>query len=330
MSDTLKRVIKVLLVEGKSKDSRAINKMLSTVKDVAFNVESTESLSAALDQLAQTHGNVVVLHLSRNFGQQIAVTAGLDHATDDVVCVVDADLQDPPELLVDMIGEIEGGYDIVYGRRKRRRGESLVKRATAKAFYRVLSAMTRVDIPSDTGDFRAMRACVVEVLRSMRERHRFIRGMVAWTGFRSKALYYVRDPRYAGKTKYSMRKMIRFATDAIFSFSDVPLRLSKYLGFVAVLIGLAGITYVLVQRFVFDNYLPGVSATFFAVLFMGGVQLISLGTIGDYVGRVFEQSKQRPLYVVAVARNLDESAEQNGADRLEKTESASHGRHSRS
>lgn len=312
-----------------------LQNVMDTRADLAFrlifvNDGSRDGSTEVLDELANAHGNVVVFHLSRNFGHQIAVTAGIDHATDDVVCLIDADLQDPPELLVDMIDEIENGYDIVYGRRKHRKGETWMKRATAKAFYRVLSAMTHVDIPPDTGDFRAMRANVADVLRSMRERHRFIRGMVAWTGFRSKALDYVREARYAGKTKYSLRKMIHFASDAIFSFSDVPLRLSKYLGFLASLIGLAGIAYILVQRFAFNNYVPGVSSTFFAVLFMGGVQLITLGIIGDYIGRIFEQSKQRPLYVIAVARNLDETAEKLRPVARDKMETASYGHYSKS
>ncbi|KKN57367.1 hypothetical protein LCGC14_0563100, partial [marine sediment metagenome] len=169
---------------------------------IFVNDGSTDGSAEALDALAAEDPAVVVIHFSRNFGHQAAVTAGIDHADDDVVCLIDADLQDPPELLADMIGELENGNDIVYGQRTRREGESWMKRATAKAFYRLLTALTRVDIPPDTGDFRVMRRPVADVLRSMREYHRFIRGMVAWTGFRAKPFPYSRSARYAGETKY--------------------------------------------------------------------------------------------------------------------------------
>lgn len=266
---------------------------------------STDDSPRILDEWAGSHDQIQVIHFSRNFGHQMAVTAGVDHADADFVGLIDADLQDPPELLVEMIAVLEEGFDVVYGQRIERQGESGLKLLTAKLFYRLLSAVTRVEIPHDTGDFRVMRSNVVTALRAMRERHRFIRGMVAWVGFKTRAFPYHRQARTAGQTKYSYSKMIRFALDALFSFSNVPLQIANYVGTLVALLGAAGMSYIVVLEVFFDEYLPGVSSTLFSVLFMGGVQLISLGIIGEYIGRVFEESKGRPLYVIAESRNLE-------------------------
>jgi len=272
---------------------------------IFVNDGSADGSREILDAAAAEGDDVVVIHLSRNFGHQAAVTAGIDHADDDVVCLIDADMQDPPELLVDMIGEIEAGHDIVYGQRTQREGESWLKRATAGAFYRILRALTRVDIPPDTGDFRVMRKPVVDVLRSMREYHRFIRGMVAWTGFRAKAFPYTRHARTAGETKYPLGRMIRFAMDAIFSFSDVPLRLASYVGIFTAILGLGGMVYIVFKWVVFDQFARGFTTTVCVFLIIAGVQLMFLGVIGQYLGRLFEQAKGRPLYIVAERRNAD-------------------------
>jgi glycosyltransferase involved in cell wall biosynthesis len=270
---------------------------------IFVNDGSRDESAKALDSLAADHPNCTVIHFSRNFGHQMAVTAGLDHSQGDIACIIDGDLQDPPEVLIEMIEAIEDGYNVAYGQRTQRAGESAFKLLTAKWFYRLLSTMTSIEIPVDTGDFRAMDRQVVQAVRSMRERHRFIRGMVAWVGFRSKAVHYARDARHLGVTKYPFRKMLRFAMDALYSFSDVPLRIAGYVGGISAACGFLGIGYILLQAVVFANYLPGVSAVLFAVLALGGVQLLSIGVLGQYVGRLFEQSKGRPLYIIAGVRN---------------------------
>ncbi len=270
---------------------------------IFVNDGSRDGSAVMLDALAEAHANCTVIHFSRNFGHQMAVTAGLDQSTGDIACIIDADLQDPPEVLVEMIEAIENGYDVAYGQRTHRAGESAFKVLTASWFYRLLSVMTSVEIPVDAGDFRAMDRKVVDAVCSMRERHRFIRGMVAWVGFRSKAIPYARDARHLGVTKYPFRKMLRFAMDALYSFSDLPLRAAGYVGLIAAAGGFLGIFYILVQALVFRNYLPGVSSVLFAVLALGGVQLLSIGVLGQYVGRLFDQSKDRPLYIVAAIRN---------------------------
>ena len=257
-----------------------------------------------LDELATANENCQVIHLSRNFGHQMAVTAGLDNAHSDIVCIIDADLQDPPEVLLEMIKEIEGGYNMVYGQRQSRVGESWFKLMTASAFYRLLASMTKVNIPVDTGDFRAMDRKVVESVRSMREYHRFLRGMVAWVGFKTKPVLYSREARFAGTTKYPFRKMFKFALDALYSFSDVPLRVAGYLGLITFGLGFLGMLYIVGELLFFGNYITGVSAVLFAVLLIGGVQLLCLGVIGQYLGRVFDQLKGRPLYLVDDSKNL--------------------------
>lgn len=270
---------------------------------IFVNDGSRDKSAQLLDSLATDHKNCTAIHFSRNFGHQMAVTAGLDHSQGEIACIIDGDLQDPPEVLIPMIEAIEDGYNVAYGQRTRRVGESAFKLLTAKWFYRLLSMMTSVDIPVDTGDFRAMDHKVVQAVRSLRERHRFIRGMVAWVGFRAKPIYYARDARHLGVTKYPFRKMLRFAMDALYSFSDVPLRVAGYIGAIAAVCGFAGILYILMQAIVFANYLPGVSAVLFSVLTLGGLQLLGIGVLGQYVGRIFDQSKGRPLYIIAEVRN---------------------------
>ncbi len=276
---------------------------------VFVNDGSKDRSGELLEEYASENTFCKVIQLSRNFGQQIALTAGLDFAHGDIVCVVDADLQDPPELLLDMITEIERGYNIVYGQRSKRLGESWFKVNSARLFYRTLASLTNVSIPLDTGDFRAMDRKVVDTIRLMRENPRFLRGMFAWVGFRAKPLLYLRDPRVAGETKYNFKRMFKFALDALFSFSDVPLRLAAYFGFAVVGLGMLGITYVIFQYLFFSNYIPGVSAVLFVLLVVGGVQLITLGILGQYVGRIFDQSKRRPMYIIERTSNLPEATE---------------------
>jgi dolichol-phosphate mannosyltransferase len=257
---------------------------------------------------AAEDARVRVLGFARNFGHQIAVTAGIDAARGDAVVLIDADLQDPPEVVHEMIAKWREGWDVVYGTRTERPGESAFKLATARAFYRVLNRMSDVPIPLDTGDFRLMSRNVVDVLRAMPERDRFVRGMVAWVGFRQTALPYRRAERWAGTSKYPLRKMLRFATDGILSFSTRPLQMSIGLGLASAALALAGIVYAVVARMLTDDWVPGWAAIMVAVLFIGGVQLISVGVLGEYVGRIYGEIKRRPLYVVGERIGFEHAA----------------------
>lgn len=249
------------------------------------------------------------LSLSRNFGHQIAVSAGLDVAFGATVVIIDADLQDPPELIPAMIEQLRtGGLDVVYAQRRQRSGESVAKRLTAKWFYRVLGALTSVDIPVDTGDFRVVTQRVVDVLRRMPERHKFLRGQVAWIGFRQAAFMYDRQSRVAGETGYTWKKMFRLATDALTAFSNVPLKMASVLGFFVSGVALLLMLYTLYARFVTRDYQPGWASIMMTVLFLGGVQLITVGIIGEYLARLNDNVRGRPLYILA-----EDSATQRGA-----------------
>lgn len=245
---------------------------------------------------------VVLVRLSRNFGHQIAVTAGIDAARGQAVVLMDADLQDPPEVVPEMLARWREGNDVVYGRRTRRLGETWFKRATAAAFYRLIGRLTSVDIPADTGDFRLMSRRVVEVMKQLRERNRFVRGMVAWVGYRQTAVEYERAERLAGETKYPLRKMVRFAMDAIVSFSFAPLRLATGLGLVVSAFSFAYAVYAVLARVFAWDVVHGWASLIVAVLFLGGVQLVCLGIIGEYVGRIYDEAKRRPLYIADVER----------------------------
>lgn len=256
------------------------------------------TLPVALDLAA--HDPVIkVVNLLRNFGHQAAVTAGLDVADGDAVVLIDSDLQDPPEVIVDMVAAWKQGADVAYGQRRTREGETAFKLFTAKLFYRLLRAMTKSDIPADTGDFRLMDRRVVEVLRSMRERHRFIRGMVSWVGGKQVAVPYDRKPRFAGETKYPFRKMFAFAVDAITSFSVVPLRLVTWLALGIIGLTIVAAAVVVVVKLINPHYfIPGYPSIIITIVFFGGVQLLALGIIGEYLGRMYESSKARPLYII--------------------------------
>lgn len=249
-----------------------------------------------------------VLGFARNFGHQLAVTAGIDAARGDAVVLIDADLQDPPEVIGAMIARWREGYDVVYGTRTERPGESWFKLATARIFYRLLNRLSDVPIPLDTGDFRLMSRQVADVLRAMPERDRFVRGMVSWVGFRQTALPYRRDARWAGTSKYPLGKLLRFAADGILSFSTKPLQLSIALGLGAAALALLGILYAVVARLLTDDWVPGWAAIMVAVLFIGGVQLVSVGVLGEYVGRIYGEIKRRPLYVIGERIGFDGDA----------------------
>src|SRR5581483_1633018 len=258
-----------------------------------------------LREIHEKDSHVRVLSFSRNFGHQMAVTAGLDYAVGKAVVLIDADLQDPPELIGRMIEKWREGYHVVYGQRRARSGETAFKVMTAKWFYRFINTLSDVPIPVDTGDFRLMDRSVVEAIKRMPERDRFIRGMVSWVGYRQYPLQYERAERFAGVSKYPLRKMIAFAADGILSFSIKPLHLATTTGFLASALAFAGILYALTLRLFTSHWVSGWTLMIISILFLGGVQLICLGIIGEYVGRIYSASKRRPLYLIDEAIGFD-------------------------
>lgn len=269
------------------------------VEVLYVNDGSRDATADILRELQQADPRVRIVNFARNFGHQLAVTAGIDHAAGDAVVLIDADLQDPPEVIHTMVERWREGYQVAYGVRVDREGETKFKLATAKLFYRLLNKLSDTEIPLDTGDFRLMDRAVVEALRAMPERDRFVRGMVSWVGFRQVAVPYNRARRLAGESKYPLFKMLRFALDGIASFSVAPLRAVTYLGFAVSALAVCGIVYALAMRAFTSDWVTGWTAIFISVLFLGGVQLISVGIIGEYVGRIYGESKRRPLYLVS-------------------------------
>ena len=258
---------------------------------------STDGSYEKLVSIANAYGDVKVIKFSRNFGHQIAITAGIDLAKGDAVVVIDGDLQDPPEVIPEFVAKWREGFEVVYGVRAKRDGESKMKLFTAAAFYRLLHRIIKLDIPVDVGDFRLMSRRVVDSFKELKERDRFVRGLVSWIGFKQTGVHYFRDRRFAGETKFPYRKMIKFALDGITSFSDVPLKMATWLGYFTSLVALLYLFSVFVQK-ALGYTVQGWATIMVAMLFLGGVQLISLGIIGEYVGRIFNEVKQRPLYVV--------------------------------
>lgn len=259
---------------------------------------STDDTAAVLASLREDDEAVAVIELSRNFGKEVALTAGLDHANGEVVVVIDADLQDPPELISEFLREWRNGYDVVYGRRTDREGESWLKKSTAKWFYRVINRLSEVEIPRDSGDFRLLSRRALNALMTLRETHRYMKGLYAWVGFPQKEVPYLRLARAAGETKWNYWRLWNFALEGITSFSDVPLKMSTYLGILtssaAFLYGL----YFLLRTIIFGNPVAGYPSLILVVLFLGGVQLICLGIIGEYLARTYNESKSRTLYFV--------------------------------
>ncbi|MGA9173634.1 MAG: glycosyltransferase family 2 protein [Thermoactinomyces sp.] len=262
------------------------------------NDGSQDRTAEIIEGFAKSDKCVKLLEFSRNFGHQIAITAGMDHARGDAIVIIDADLQDPPELIPQMIEKWKEGYEVVYAKRLKRKGETLFKKWTAALFYRTLRALTEVNIPLDTGDFRLIDRKVADAMRSIREKNRFVRGLVSWVGFRQTAIEYVRDERFAGETKYPLKKMLRFSMDGITSFSYKPLKLATYLGFV---ISFASFVYLLIslgQRLFTSSTVAGWASLIACVLLLNGVILIILGILGEYVGRIYDETKNRPLYIL--------------------------------
>ena len=274
---------------------------------VLVNDGSRDRTPEIMRELHAQDERVKVVDFARNFGHQIAVTAGMDYARGDAVVLIDADLQDPPELILEMLAKWREGYEVVYAIRAERKGETWFKEFTAKMFYRIIYKITDIDIPMDTGDFRLMDRKVVNALKTMHEKHRFMRGMSVWVGFRQTGVKYVRAERYAGETKYPLKKMLKFAMDGITSFSYFPLQLATYIGFVAALLAVLGIIVTIILRLSGSHAFFGQATTLVSVLFLGGVQLICLGILGEYLGRIYDEVKGRPLYIVREALGFDEA-----------------------
>jgi dolichol-phosphate mannosyltransferase len=265
---------------------------------------SRDDTARILSELAAADERLKLVSLSRNFGHQAAITAGLEHARGDAVVMIDADLQDPPELIVEMIAKWRDGADVVYAVRESRDGETRLKLLTAHVFYRLMSRLAQLELPVDSGDFRLMDRRALEALLAMPERARFLRGMTVWIGFTQTAVSYRRAPRAAGRTKFNFPKMLRFSFDAIASFSYFPLQLATLAGFLISLIAFIAIPLTVVARYA-DIFVPGISTTLIAILLLGGIQLMTVGIIGEYVGRIYDEVKRRPLYVVRETTNVD-------------------------
>lgn len=251
-----------------------------------------------LHRLREQDERIGLIELSRNFGKEIALTAGLDHASGDAVIIIDADLQDPPTLISDMITEWQNGYDVVFAQRTSRQGESWLKKLTAHHFYRLIKRVSHVDIPEDTGDFRLLSRRAVDALGKLREHHRFMKGLFAWIGYPQKAIPFERNPRHAGESKWNYWKLWNFAIEGITSFSTAPLRLATYCGLLVALGSFLFGAYIIYDTLVWGNPIPGYPSLLVVILFLGGIQLIGIGIIGEYLGRLFDEAKHRPLYFI--------------------------------
>lgn len=274
-----------------------LDRMLVSYELVFVNDGSKDFSLSLIEGLAAKDSNVKFIDFSRNFGHQIAVTAGLDHAIGDRVVIIDADLQDPPELIPEMYLRMDDNFQVVYARRRSRKGESFLKKFTAKMFYRTLSSITAIDIPLDTGDFRIVDRKVVDVLKNMPEQQKFLRGQISWIGFNQTYIEYDREERHGGQTGYTYKKMFRFALDGITSFSNLPLKVASLMGFIVSGIAFIIMLYALYIRFFHNDYVQGWTSMILSVMFIGGIQLICVGIIGEYISRISTNIRQRPLYI---------------------------------
>lgn len=265
---------------------------------IYVNDGSSDQTLEELTRLRRTDPHVAIVDLSRNFGKEIAMTAGIDHANGDAVIIIDADLQDPPELIPALIHEWKQGFDVVYAKRNKRDGESLLKKITSYFFYRVIQKVSRVSIPEDTGDFRLMSRRAVEALKALREQHRFMKGLFAWVGFPQRAVLYNRDPRFAGSTKWNYWKLWNFAIEGITSFTIAPLKFATYFGLVIAIGAFLYAGVIIFKTLVYGNPVAGYPSLMVTILFLGGIQLITIGILGEYLGRMFDETKRRPLYVL--------------------------------
>lgn len=269
-----------------------------TYELIFVNDGSKDNTLDLIKSAVESDKRIKGINFSRNFGHQIAITAGLDACKGDAAVVIDADLQDPPSVILEMVKKWEEGYDVIFGKRIERAGESAFKLLTAKWFYRFINKLSDVDIPLDTGDFRLMDRKALDQFLSMRETYRFVRGMVAWIGFKQTFVEYDRESRFAGSTKYPLKKMLRLASDAILSFSNTPLKVATFVGFITSIVSFVGIMYSLYMRLFTDDFVEGWTLLMISVLLIGGIILLVLGIIGEYVGRIYGEIKQRPLYII--------------------------------
>lgn len=273
---------------------------------IFINDGSKDRTLEILEAIAKKDKNVKVLSFARNFGHQCAVTAGLKYVTGDAIVIIDADLQDPPEIIPDMLKYWEQGYEVIYGRRKTREGESKFKLLTAKAFYNTLNALSDVDIPKNTGDFRLVDKKVVDIINSLPEHNKFLRGLFSWVGFNQYAYEYERKERFAGKTKYPLKKMLKLASDGIISFSTKPLKIVGALGILSIIISILVLIYSLLSFiFKWNNITPGWTSLMIVMTFLGGMILISLWMMGEYIARIYEECKGRPEYIINKTINVD-------------------------
>jgi dolichol-phosphate mannosyltransferase len=287
-----------VLTEFYKRIASVMDKLREPCEIIFVNDGSNDGSLELMNTFHSQDSRVKIINFSRNFGHQAAITAGLDYASGEAVITIDADLQDPPEVIPSLIDKWKEGFDVAYGVREKRVGESFFKLATASIFYRFLGKITDTDIPPDTGDFRLMSRKVVESLKNIREKNRFVRGLVSWVGFPQIGVNYKREKRFAGRTKYPLRKMLKFAIDGISSFSFFPLRIASYGGFLVSGVGLIYALYVICIKLFTNRAVPGWASLMVAILFLGGVQLIAIGIIGEYIARIGEETKQRPLYIV--------------------------------
>lgn len=271
---------------------------------IFVNDGSRDGTVAIIAKLCETDPTVKLIDFSRNFGHQVAITAGMDYASGAAVIVIDADLQDPPEVIPEMAAKWREGFDVVYGKRAERIGETFFKKCTAKIFYRFLNRMTEVDIPVDTGDFRLIDRKVCQALKSIQERNRYVRGLISWLGFKQTGVAFTREKRFAGQTKYPLKKMLRFAYDAITSFSYKPLKIATYLGMLLSVCSFIYLLVVLYERLFIPGTVPGWASILAVNLFFNGIILVILGIIGEYIGRIYDEAKGRPLYIIRDLKNF--------------------------
>jgi polyisoprenyl-phosphate glycosyltransferase len=278
---------------------KSVMEQLEVAYEMIFiNDGSKDNSMPMIKALSKQHPEVRFIDFSRNFGHQVAVTAGLDKSNGKAVVIIDADLQDPPELIIDMYKKMKEGFQVVYAKRKQRKGESLFKLWTAKVFYRILSKITSISIPVDTGDFRIMDRKIVEILKEMPEKNKYLRGQISWIGFNQTFVEYERQERLAGETGYTFSKMLRFALDGITGFSDLPLKIVTYFGFIVSFFAFLMMLYALYARFIVKHYEPGWASLMVVILFIGGVQMIAVGIIGEYLSRMNNNIRNRPLYII--------------------------------
>lgn len=275
-----------------------LSKISDKYEIIFVNDCSKDSTLSVIKQISEKDSHVKYISFSRNFGHQIAVSAGLDMCKGNAVVIIDGDLQDPPELILEMYKKYQEGYKVVYAKRKTREGETWFKKATAKLFYRFLAAMTSIEIPVDVGDFRLIDKVIVNHLRNMPEKSKYIRGQISWIGYKQTFVEYHRDARLYGKTNYPLKKMLRLAFDGITAFSDKPLKMASAIGIISAILSLLAIIYALISYFIFDSAVSGWTSLIISVLFIGGVQLITIGIIGEYIARINNDVRNRPLYII--------------------------------